>query len=689
MHKRVHHLKKQLKECSENLQQITQQLETTHFNMKSMLQQSVRTLPALSSPAVVPTLPIVAPRKPRSFGLPLGDQKVLTQEQIIEKCGSQQTFSMSTMDLYYGLNGTTPFKWVANVSNQCGSVTLSFPSLSFTIPDPGGYIYNDPTTNLPTQFWHAHPMPVSVNMGKTACVIYVFNDGSVVVGGPKFAYLPTGNYRVPATNVTYALNTCVKAPPTNYALTNDPSDIMLTGSTGGYADMYSNDFYDDVCAFAYVNNPPADLSYPYNSNFYGVVGRYDNGQLNLNPPVLLYAPPPAKDSAGVTYSAICIQTISCINPTNKKNIVHFCTLRDSSKQLGTPAGYDRFNILCAFTMDGGNTWTTNNLSGSTIPNHLPSTRGDLGALFDDFGNLWMWNTLDSTNNLLPPFEVGIAVSSDGGQTFKQAYQTNLVADLDYPRCAFGGDGQGGHALWMSVDLADNGTGAVDSIYIGYLPVTGLGHYGTMTLGTIQGLGTDVLTNSVCYLNVPEIVVTPQGDVCLAAPVQIFAGNGDNGDYGLVCFTKHTGGITNFTQFSTPTNIFMSNLGGNDFNTSAYAKPVPINPQRGAYNIGGRGLDYDPIHKRLWIATNDLKPNVYGPAEPAPYSIYNMTTFAIYSDDGGKTWSDEIQISDTNLGCRDLTSVRVNPVNGHKAFFWYDGRGFDYTCYCLPYCAILP
>jgi len=212
---------------------------------------------------------------------------------------------------------------------------------------------------------------------------------------------------------------------------------------------------------------------------------------------------------------------------------------------------------------------------------------------------------------------------------------------------------------------------------------------------VQGIGLDVASNSICYIQVPEITATPSGDVYLCGTVQIYSNGkvnlqgGDNGNYGKVVLCKHTGGINNFNVFEQPTDLFMTNVGGNDFNTSAYGKPVPFQPNRGVYPMGARGVDYDPINNKLWIVSNNMKPNNFSKVlDTTPNAKYDMSIFAMYSSDGGVTWSPEIQISDQDTSSRGLPSIKVDQKTGKKAFFWYDSRGNADAANVKPFGSIL-
>ena len=105
-------------------------------------------------------------------------------------------------------------------------------------------------------------------------------------------------------------------------------------------------------------------------------------------------------------------------------------------------------------------------------------------------------------------------------------------------------------------------------------------------------------------------------------------------------------------------------------------------------MGARGIDYDPIHNRLWVVGVNAKPNVFS-STLVPGAAYNGNIFAMYSLDFGVTWSQEIQVSNDLTEGRGLPSLRCNQTTGDVAFFWYDARDQSNQQCVIPYVAVIP
>lgn len=592
------------------------------------------------------------------------------------------TLKLQVMDYTYLVDTTVPeIELEVSINVDDKLVTLTIPSFAFNLPN-GGFLSTNPADTLPKCIHHKRSMPYAAYLISDEVeqyyVAYVFNDGNVVIGAENFQPLSEGLHNTYGGTVTYKLDKHHHVPE-NVKLSNKDVNVAKLGSANDLLDFYNNDIYDNVCAFTFSANPSDELTNPENINLYAAIGKFKHGELKIKHVKLLYQP----DNQPQPQRPL-ENTIS-INPTNKKNIVVTSSLRNGNIPVGDPS-YNRFTVIRSYTFDGGKTWTTDNITHSPESN-LPPLRSDPNALFDSYGNYWLCYMVAGTADLEPPFELVFAVSTDGGINFTVAGTTTLNSYLDYPRLAFGGDGQGGKALWFSVDFVNSTTLYVDDIIVGYIQVSGLGSYGTLTYSIASGIGKDVATNSICYIQVPEITVSPDGEVYLFGPTQIY--DGDSGNFGKSILYKHIGGITD-NAFTGPYDVLMTNIGGNDFQTSALGKPVPFQPNRGVFPNGARGIDYDAKNNRIWVCSNNLEPNVTSDVLD-PTAKYNMTIFAMYSDNDGASWSPEIKISDTHKRNRALPSIKVDPKTGNKALFWYDGRDgkHDNGATVKPYGAVLP
>lgn len=577
------------------------------------------------------------------------------------------TLQLQVMDSTYLVDTTVPeIEIEVDINVDDKLVTITIPPFAFILPN-GGFLSTNPAFTLPKSIRHKRAMPYSTYLISDEVnqyyVVYVFNDGNVVIGAENFQPLSDGVHNTYGGTVSYKLDKhhCV---PDNVKLSNKTAKVadFTQTITNDLLDFYNNDIYDNVCAFVFSANPPNEIAGPEFVNYYAAVGKFKHDKLKIKHVKLLYRPDVLPGPQR------CLEDTISINPTNKKNIVATATFRDNAVPVGDPS-YNRFTIIRSYSFNGGKSWTSDNITKTPSSYGLPHVRSDPNALFDSYGNYWLCYMTAGTADLNPPFELVFAVSSDGGINFTVAGTTTLASYLDYPRLTFGGDGQGGKALWFSVDFVNSTTLYVDDIIVGYIQVSGLGSYGTLTYSIATGIGKDVATDSICYLQVPEITASPDGEIYLFGPTQIF--DGDNGNFGKSILYKHVGGITD-NAFTGPYDVLMTNVGGNDFQTSAFGKPVPFQPNRGVFPNGARGIDYDAKNNRIWICSNNLEPNVTSDVLD-PTAKYNMSIFAMYSDNDGASWSPEIKISDTHKRNRAMPSIKVDPKTGNKAIFWYDGR----------------
>ena len=611
------------------------------------------------------------------------------------KCQSSSfshTFTLGTMDSTFLVNDGPLIDIVVSVdvSRSC-VVKLTIPSFTFTIPESSltprdGFVYTVPSTNLPKSVWHSQGLPYSI-IAATNLTLYVFNDGSIVVGAVDFQPLMAGTYTFNETKICYIIEPSLVPTnaPKNFLIADKQATVadipVPYGNNPDLLDFYNNDIRDNVIAYTFSANPSNETTNPNNVNFYASVGTVNDCNVKIEYTRALYIPNNQPEPQ------LCIENTISINPTNKRNIVATSTfLNYNLPQIDL----NRRSILRSYTFDSGNTWVTDIITGinKTVPFNIPSSIGDPNALFDDFGNHWLCYLVPTNSDFSTPiFDIGFSVSTDGGITYTAVGTIALNSFLDYPRLSFGGDGNGGKALWFSIDYVDLDIFYQTKLIIGYIQVSGLGSYGPLTYDFATGIGTDVATNSIFYLQVPEIVATNNGTIYLLAPTQIY--EGDNGNYTEVVLTKHKGGINNFTQFETPVDIFISNVGGNNFETSALGKPVPFQPTRGVFPNGARGISYDNKLKRLWITGVNIKPNNFSPSlDTSSDAQYDMSIFTMYSDDGGKCWSPQLPISDTEIGPRALPSLQVDPKTSKVAYFWYDARDDPTGVSVKPFGAVL-
>ena len=309
------------------------------------------------------------------------------------------------------------------------------------------------------------------------------------------------------------------------------------------------------------------------------------------------------------------------------------------------------------TFDGGRSWSVVGRIDAT--NGIPNAYSDSNGIFDRFGNHWitsLWYdpTLGINANLL---QLMILVSSDQGLTYRVAYIPTLPQNFrvfDFNQLAFGGDGNGGWALWFCNDFF-----GVDGEYsptINYIPVTGLGKYGA---------GVTVYMTSLAYfVNISTFSVSDDGKLFLCYHYYTsFDSLALDSPIGVA---YKLGGINNLVDgsFIDLGTIAISNIGiaiqaspgiGNTY----LPKSVHV---RGNIVPDSRGVQYDNKRKVLYVTVNEFSP-VY---------TQNMSIYLIATRDG-QTWSAPFAIRNTTKGNAIRISMTQDPIQGHLYITWYDGR----------------
>ncbi len=551
-------------------------------------------------------------------------------------------------------------------------VTISIPAMNFIISNSNGsgYIFTS-KGNLPRKTWPVDPVYQSYTLQTdnpgVELDLYIANDGSFRIVASGNIPIAPGSYFVHAKTIEYRLPEINKLNvPFDCKLSEGKSSVIKieksTGSTNDFLDYYNNDFVKDVVAFSWADNHKGH--HPYNLNLVTRVGKIKRNpdgtfRMDLHKPVTVIKPPRAAKIIR------CYENTISINPRNTKNLVVTTIYQDNNQPV---PGTNLFQLWRAVSYNRGKSWPVvgrvDNLGS------LPLFRSNPNGMFDKFGNYWLVY-MSSNNTLLPPFNLVFAVSYDKGATF------NLVSILtpglnmlyDYPRIAFGGDGNNGFALWASADLIDLSAQTV-SIAVGYIPVIKFGNVGLLNMVPVPAIPTN-------FVAAPEITATKDGTVFLAA--ENFVLTGDNGKNAQVYLFALFGGIANFPNFIQKGEIFYSNVGSNDLNTSAGGKPLPFQPLRGCFPLGARGLDYDDGRKRLWSLGVDMKPDLSN----------NMDIFLMYSDNDGHTWSRPIVLNAISEHDRALPSLKVNEETGDIAIGWYDSRDSEHNKSVDYYATLFP
>jgi hypothetical protein len=332
-----------------------------------------------------------------------------------------------------------------------------------------------------------------------------------------------------------------------------------------------------------------------------------------------------KDGLGEAEQAI------AINPTNPLNLF----------AMATVTSIDPNGVMSAYSFDGGQTWTTKVIA--TGSDGLKPACCDESAAFDKFGNLFISYLDAADTNFSPPLPSVVAVSTDGGKTFKE------LADFpsnDQPKIAIGpGGSTAASSVWIEYQDPNGNIDAVGA------PVTGLGQVGSF-------IAPIVATDSTGG-NFGKLSIGPQGQVAVSyenpsggsGPANLFAALDPNGLAG--------------TSFNPSTVISATNVGG--FTT------VPPQPQRQIDSEVGLAYDYTggPHNGRLYAVYTD------SPAVNSPAS----TIYERFSDDNGSTWSPRIQVSDSTSNLSEFNPrIAVDPATGNVGVSWLDTRNGGGTQY---------
>ncbi len=563
-----------------------------------------------------------------------------------------------TLDLADNTNTSLnmPFQLPLDIEVIGKSVSIHIPAFNFTLP-VDGYIFTE-AGFLPRKIWPGDVVPQAFSLKSDQTGLgydlYVTNAGSLLVYDIGGGFLPAGSYTTHATTVTYLLTprSRFKAPK-NIRLTKQTSNATLLNDFGGdFFEFYDNSIVKDTFAVCWADNSKANSPNGRNHLDWIVrTGKIDpkTGKIKkLNDPVIVFKAP--KEDYFFTEGSV------VIDPFDSNHL--FAT----AVSIYAPIFFTSKNgshVWGAVSFDGGKTWDVQRIDGKFGFPFIPED--GIEPVFDDFGNLWISyiysKTIEKYNN---PINIVYAVSTDGGLTFKKVGNINAPSHpnfelnlFDYPRAAFGGDGQGGQAFWVSFthyfDDPTSPYGYGSQLYISYIPVTGKGEYGKVVHKPIASATFPPFPG----FEEPEITVTPDGKVYLVG--YSFDSNYNNNHLYLLV---NPTGIVNLgpDSFSGRKDFAFSNVGKTN-------TVIPLQPSRNI-NCYSYGISYDPDLNRLYVGLVDMQPDFSG----------NMTLSLLHTDDDGQTWSIPRPIANTHLQARGEFNMSRDPFFGNLLFSWFDARG---------------
>lgn len=535
-------------------------------------------------------------------------------------------------------------------------VFVHLPALNFTLPADGGSLLTI-AGFIPKEIRARDAIYQSATLESdqtgTGYNLYFGDDGSIRVVAPgDQPIFPGGPQTTHAKTIPYMLPFNRAKVPVNFALSDGYSQMNQLDNpdiADQFLDWYRNAFvYDkrrkrEIAAYCWADNAKTKNTPPYSLNVMTRVGEVKRSkktgktELKLKDPVL---------ALEVPIGVYCAENSITINPTNPDNMF-FTTLyvdrRPNPRVLQAWVGV---------SFDGGQHWVTRQID---VP-PFPTFRSDQNALFDDFGNLWLITMIEpSPGNPNPPSNLLILLSTDGGLSFNVAFQTtDAVGDFiyDFPQLAFGGDGQGGFALWFSADYANLATINPFFPVLGYIPISATGIPNLAGARVVQLPQFSLFSpNSIFACT---LTANAQGQVFMNGAT--FVGIGDT--FVLSYMIVNPKGIA--FEASDMLGPYLVNQN----NTSQATFAIQFQNVRGITMPSSRGVVFDNKRGLLYAIDNDIQ----------PARTQNMTVMLIYSENGGQSWSELIQISDKTTGDRGIVGMDLDQETGNISFNWYDARG---------------
>jgi hypothetical protein len=348
-----------------------------------------------------------------------------------------------------------------------------------------------------------------------------------------------------------------------------------------------------------------------------------------------------------------------IDPTAPSHVVEF-----SNRERGG-------GMILVRSQDGGMTWEPPS-SFARNDVRFGNACCDPTMSWDGFGNLFMaWLDLEDAG------AIPVAVSSDGGQTFRmlKVLRPGPPTSRERPESSpairgdEGDDGDGGadekpgggekerepSPKGSSVDQPTITTGR-DEVWVTWnnngvmqaagAPVSGLGQVGTF----------------IKREDIPRSANCSFGDIAVGPIGQVYE----------VC-TKNKRG-TDPTVASIRVSTDPDGLGSQGFTATRVIGRTnveqfdPITPQRSRTVDAETGLAWDTNEAsfhfgRLYLLWTDEQPN--GSAD--------TDIWLRYSDDAGETWSTGIRVNDVTTNAQFLPRIALDPTTGNLAVGWHDAR----------------
>ena len=300
--------------------------------------------------------------------------------------------------------------------------------------------------------------------------------------------------------------------------------------------------------------------------------------------------------------------------------------------------------------------------------------GDNGGVqADKFGNIWYntTNFFDIDFNLInqPVF----AASSDGGITYTIVYLPPLdipgfivgESNYDFPQYCFGGSGSKGYGLWFCVRVFGDTLAPVTGVSssVGFIPIFEFARYGigNTIIAAANGAPTDIAASC-------DGRVWYQNDALDFFDL-----------YGLQTLVYKSPGPID-QNYSDQWELDVG--GSSTFGQNFLGVPKSLPPVfDGAFTLA-RTIIYDDKRKALYSLIQQQFPQISG--------TQTVVLWLSISRNNGQTWSDPVNVNNSNIGNRFFASMALDVVAGNLLFGFYDGRNDPTNLHNLDYfAAILP
>lgn len=494
--------------------------------------------------------------------------------------------------------------------------------------------------------------PSSLPKPPVGYILTISTLGAITIqgSGAFMNLIPLGAQILLPTDISYILR------PKSILKNNYIIDATFTNTTqftnpfsadDAIRDSHVSDAFDNVVALTWTGN--GNIADKTNGilNVFVAIGKVKkDGTLKMRDPIQL---------SNLVSGFLAWDTAVAINRKDKKNIiVSYGVINEAERLLPVPTSVESFTYR-AVSFDGGKTWHVNGRTniqptGFIAPDIAGGFGDNRGVASDKFGNIWYLTT-----NHYDTFGININqptfwISIDGGKTFSVAYTAPAIPPelldifiYDYVQYCFGGDGLGNYGINWTADYGNQITGDIYPA-VGFIPITGPNQFDA-NAATFAVLTSLINTNTTA-----DITASADGRVWHQGYPNIYA-----------IFTPNTPLVT---TFKSPGAIDANYAGPWQFGSDNNIAMTISQPVAGYLPESVQSIIYDETRQALYALTTLF---------PESLSSNNMRLVFTISRNNGQTWSNYINIANSNEGNRGFQSMALDTVTGNLVFGWYDGR----------------